>query len=134
MSRILVYEGPLPTTDSAYAAEAVDILNRIATDNLAKQISSSWVLFPSQQNDQIDQQFAAQGQSFFQACGDEDAYYPGIADYEDSAYATLVGGTTLTHDQYGRRVVHGNRLERGRRYRHRVESAPMSRSLFGSKA
>ncbi len=101
LSRILVYEGPLPTTDSAYAAEAVDILNRIATDNLAKQISSSWVLFPSQQNDQIYQQFAAQGQSFFQACGDEDAYYPGIADYEDSAYATLVGGTTLTMTSTG---------------------------------
>ncbi len=101
LSRILIYEGPLPTTDSAYAAEAVDILNRIATDNLAKQISSSWVIFPSQQNDQIYQQFAMQGQSFFQACGDADAYYPGISEYEDSAYATLVGGTTLTMTSTG---------------------------------
>ncbi|MGO9611278.1 MAG: LamG-like jellyroll fold domain-containing protein [Verrucomicrobiia bacterium] len=96
LSKILVYEGP---TDDA--AVEVDILNRIATDNLAKQISSSWVLFPSQQNDQIYQQFGAQGQSFFQACGDEDAYYPGIFQYQDSAYVTLVGGTTLTMTSTG---------------------------------
>jgi hypothetical protein len=96
LSKVLVYEG---ATDNA--AIDKDILNRIATDNLAKQISSSWLLFPSQQNDQIYQQFAAQGQSFFQACGDEDAYYPGIFQYEDSAYVTLVGGTMLTMTSTG---------------------------------
>ncbi|MGD1020542.1 MAG: protease pro-enzyme activation domain-containing protein, partial [Verrucomicrobiia bacterium] len=96
LSQILVYEG---ATDNATVEK--DILNRIATDNLAKQISSSWVLFPSQQNDQIYQQFIAQGQSFFQACGDEDAYYPGIFQYQDSAYVTLVGGTTLTMTSTG---------------------------------
>ena len=97
LSKIVVYEGP--TVDSA--AEDKDILNQIATDNLARQISSSWLIPASQQNDQIYQQFATQGQSFFQACGDEDAYYPGIFQYQDSAYAILVGGTTLTMTSTG---------------------------------
>jgi hypothetical protein len=96
LSKILVYEGP---TDNA-AVEFL-ILNQMATDDLAKQISSSWLILPSQQNDQIYKQFAMQGQSFFQACGDEDAYYPGILQYQDSAYATLVGGTILTMTSTG---------------------------------
>jgi hypothetical protein len=91
LSRIIVYEGPNDTP-----AYNLDILNRIASDNLAKQISSSWLIDDTAQFAQIYQQFAVQGQSFFQASGDEGAYYPGIFQYEDSPLVTLVGGTTLT--------------------------------------
>ena len=45
---------------------------------------------------QIFQQMAAQGQSFFNASGDNDAY-TGLIDFPgDSTYITQVGGTTLT--------------------------------------
>ncbi len=90
LSKIIIYEGPSDTP-----AYTLDILNRIATDNLAKQISSSWLIDDTAQFAQIYQQFAIQGQSFFQASGDEGAYYPGIFQYEDSPLVTLVGGTTL---------------------------------------
>jgi subtilase family serine protease len=91
LSKIIVYEGPKddPITD-------FHILNRIATDNLARQISSSWLIGDSPQYAQIYAQFAVQGQSFFQASGDSCAYYPGIFQFEDSPLVTLVGGTTLT--------------------------------------
>ena len=91
LSKIIVYEVPNDTV--AYDG---DMLARIAQDNLAKQISSSWIIGDSPQYAQFYQQFAAQGQSFFQASGDEDAYYPGIFQFEDGTNVTLVGGTTLT--------------------------------------
>ena len=76
-----------------------DILNRMATDNLAKQLSCSW--YSSGQgadpvSDQIFQQMAAQGQSFFNASGDSDAYTGLINFPGDTNYITQVGGTTLT--------------------------------------
>ncbi|MGD0087980.1 MAG: protease pro-enzyme activation domain-containing protein [Verrucomicrobiota bacterium] len=91
LSKIIVYETPSDTT--AYDG---DMLARIALDNSAKQISSSWLIGDSPQYGQFYQEFAAQGQSFFQASGDEDAYYPGIFQSEDGTNVTLVGGTTLT--------------------------------------
>ena len=53
-----------------------DVLNRMATDNQARQISCSWgwIGGPNATTDQIFQQMAAQGQSFFVASGDSDAY------------------------------------------------------------
>ncbi len=92
LSQIIVYE--TPNDNTAYDG---DMLARIAGDNLARQISSSWLINDSTQYAQFYQEFAAQGQSFFQASGDEDAYYfPGIFQWEDSPLVTLVGGTTLT--------------------------------------
>jgi uncharacterized repeat protein (TIGR01451 family) len=91
LSQIIVYETP---GDSP--AFNLDMLNRIATDNLARQISSSWLIDDTPQFTQIYQQFALQGQSFFQASGDSGSYYPGIFQFEDSPWVTLVGGTTLT--------------------------------------
>jgi hypothetical protein len=94
LSRVMVYEGPLSSTG------AYDTLNRMATDNLAKQLSSSWVLEEIITSltlpESIYQQFAAQGQSFFQASGDQGAYYSGIYQYSDDPYITIVGGTKLT--------------------------------------
>ncbi len=69
----------------------------MATDNLAKQLSSSWTWSPfNSAAEQIFQQFAAQGQSFFQASGDSDAYVNGVAKPADNPLLTVVGGTTLS--------------------------------------
>jgi len=91
LAGVIVYEAPNPSPFE-------DILNRMVTDNLAKQLSCSWFL-PNGTNDpaadQIFQQMAAQGQSFFNASGDGDAY-TGLIDFpDDSPYITQVGGTTL---------------------------------------
>lgn len=83
---ILVYEGS--TTD--------DILNRMATDNLAKQIGVSWGYPIDANSEQIFLQYAAQGQSFFNASGDSDAYAGTIMTPSDDPNITIVGGTTLT--------------------------------------
>jgi hypothetical protein len=89
LSSVIVYEGS--TTD--------DILNRMATDNLAKQLGASWTYGIDAVSDQIFLQFAAQGQSFFNASGDSDAYVTNIyppATPTDDPNITCVGGTTLT--------------------------------------
>ncbi len=92
LSKIMVYEaGP--------AGNWHDILNRMATDNQARQLSCSWYIPGGGADavaDQIFQQMAAQGQSFFNASGDNDAY-TGLIDFPgDTPYITQVGGTTLT--------------------------------------
>jgi subtilase family serine protease len=78
-----------------------DILNRMATDDIAKQLSCSWgtTVQPSV-DDPIFQEFAAQGQNFFDGSADAGAYtgnnnrddgvYPA-----DNAYITAVGATDL---------------------------------------
>ena len=93
LSRVMVYEAP-ETSVGAY-----DILNQMATDNQAKQISSSWVIdrvVTTPVPNSIYQEYVAQGQSFFQASGDDDAYGAGIYQTAGNPYATAVGGTTLT--------------------------------------
>jgi len=86
LNGVLVYEGS--TTD--------DILNRMATDNLARQLSASWTYPIDPESDQIFLQFAAQGQSFFNASGDSDAYVGTPDSPTDDPNITIVGGTTLT--------------------------------------
>ncbi len=86
LSSIIVYEGQL--TDS--------ILNRMATDNLAKQLSASWTYDIDATSDQDFLQFAMQGQSFFNAAGDSDAYEGDIPTPSDDPNIICVGGTTLT--------------------------------------
>jgi len=82
-----------------------DVLNRIATDNLAKQIGCSWGWSggPQLTTEQIFLQMAAQGQSFFNASGDDCAFLTGQVDSpfytgspSSSPNITQVGGTTLT--------------------------------------
>jgi subtilase family serine protease len=102
LSQVIVYE----TKSSASS-----ILSRMASDNLAKQMSSSWTWSggPSATIDNIFKQMAAQGQSFFQASGDSDAYTgTQILDNTsqstspvDSTNLTCVGGTTLTMNGAG---------------------------------
>ncbi len=91
LSSVIVYE-----TSSDTPAYIYDLLNRMATDNKAKQMSSSWVIRNNSTLDQIYGEFAAQGQTFFQASGDQDAYTAATFQWEDDPYVTLVGGTTLT--------------------------------------
>jgi uncharacterized repeat protein (TIGR03803 family) len=88
LSSIIVYEGEV--TD--------DILNRMATDALANQLSASWTYPIDAVSDQIFQEFAAQGQSFFNASGDSDAYTAdtGIPTPSADPNIICVGGTTLT--------------------------------------
>jgi subtilase family serine protease len=92
LSKVIVYEaGPYGNWH--------DILNRMATDNLAKQLSCSWYSPGAGSDavaDVIFQQMAAQGQSFFNASGDDDAWTGLIPFPGDTPYITQVGGTTLT--------------------------------------
>jgi len=89
ITQILFYEGSSDT----------EILNQMAVDNTAKVLSSSWSWNPSNaaSDDPIFQEFAAQGQSFVSASGDDGAFndstysYPGV-----DPYITVVGGTVLT--------------------------------------
>lgn len=98
LSRVIVYE--------IKSVNPSTILNRMATDNLAKQLSSSWGWSggPSTSVDNALKQMAAQGQSFFQASGDSDAYTGSqvlsdpsqVNSPMDSTNLTCVGGTTLS--------------------------------------
>ncbi len=99
LSRVIVYEAS-PT------GAPLALLNQMANDTnslgrpAALQLSSSWSWRSASTvaEDQVFQQFAAQGQSFFQASGDVGAYcekcpapWP-----NDNPYITIVGGTSLT--------------------------------------
>ena len=93
LSRVIVYESKSVSSS---------LLNRIATDNLAKQVSSSWLVGPWSTStattyDNVLKNMAAQGQSYFQSSGDSDAYTgaqpldSGTTVPVDSPYATIVG-------------------------------------------
>jgi subtilase family serine protease len=89
IDQVLFYEGSNDT----------EILNQMATDDVAKVISNSWGWSPDDaaSDDPIFQEFAAQGQSFVSASGDSGAFnsstysFPGV-----DPYITQVGGTDLT--------------------------------------
>ncbi|PWU16345.1 MAG: hypothetical protein C5B50_13770 [Verrucomicrobia bacterium] len=85
---IIVYEGN----------SAIDIFNRMATDNQAKQLSCSFGFYPPPGSmDTVFAQFMAQGQSFFVASGDSGAYSTNlIFAPADDPNITSVGGTKLT--------------------------------------
>src|ERR1019366_1509358 len=75
MSEVISYEaGPSGIPN--------DVLNRMTTDNQAKQLACSWTWGggPSATTDQIFQEMALQGQSFFCASGDSDAFSAGAID------------------------------------------------------
>ncbi len=103
LSQVIVYEikSVSPST----------ILSRMANDNLAKQLSSSWTWSggPSTTVDSAFKQMATQGQSYFQASGDSDAYTGtqvlGNSSQTDapvdSTNITAVGGTTLSMNGSG---------------------------------
>lgn len=86
LSNILVYEGTTPN----------DVLNRMATDNLAAQLSSSWGFGINSTTENIFKEFIAQGQSLLQASGDSGAYKSTVMTPSDDPNLTVVGGTSLT--------------------------------------
>ena len=94
LSKVLVYEGPPNST----LADIDDLLNRMATDNLAKQLSCSWGFDIDAIIDQVFEQFAAQGQSFFLASGDAGAFVGQVSQPSDNPFITVVGGTVLKTD------------------------------------
>jgi kumamolisin len=99
-SQIIVYEGP--NSDPG----TLDTYNRIATDNSAKQISTSWGASENQSSsallaseNSIFQEMAAQGQSMFAASGDSGSYDDGstlsVEDPASQPFITGTGGTQL---------------------------------------
>lgn len=81
-----------------------DILNKMATENIAKQLSCSWAWKPpdASQDEPIFFEFIAQGQSFFVASGDAGSYVSGDFVYPAEDYLiTAVGGTVLTTNGAG---------------------------------
>jgi hypothetical protein len=100
LSQVIVYEAEPGGVGN-------DILEQMANDDTAMQIGSSWFFSVNSTTDNYFQRLAAQGQSFFEASGDDDAYSNGI-NFEphagppaDDAYLTSVGGTTLTMSAQG---------------------------------
>ncbi len=93
LSNVFVYEA----INNDVVSVDNDILNRIATDDLANQISCSWTgLNIDASTEQIFQEFGLQGQSFFNSSGDKDAYVGGVPSPVDEPSITIVGGTSLT--------------------------------------
>ncbi len=101
VSSVLVYEGPNS------GPGVLDTYNKIATDNTAKQISTSWGLDEGSNStselnaeNNIFKQMAAQGQSIYAASGDAGAFDDGSAisvdDPASQPFMTAVGGTTLS--------------------------------------
>ncbi len=95
LSTIYVYEATNPTP-------WVTILSRMANDNLSRQLSCSWgdstPSTPDTASENIFKQMVTQGQSFFNATGDSDAFVGGIPFPSESTNIVQVGGTTLTTD------------------------------------
>jgi subtilase family serine protease len=87
LDQVLVYVG---TSD-------VSIFNKMATDNIAKQMSCSWGWSDDESSlDPIFKEFAAQGQTLFVATGDNGSQTPGDVVWPaDDPYITAVGGTDI---------------------------------------
>jgi subtilase family serine protease len=100
VSQVMVYDGPNT------GVGILDQYNKIATDNTAKVVSTSWgsaelnsPSFDASENT-IFQRMAAQGQSFYAASGDSGAFDDGttvsVDDPASQPFVTGVGGTGLT--------------------------------------
>ena len=103
LAKILVFE-------AGSSGNQNDILNAMAASNSVKQLSCSWGWSggPTNTTDAIFKEMAVQGQSFFDAAGDSDAFTTGATSANgvdntslDNApsscpYVTVVGGTTLS--------------------------------------
>jgi len=104
LSQVRVYIAPQTTS---IGVGDKDIFNKMATENICKQISVSWGWTPADtsSDDPIFQEFAAQGQNVFVASGDSGAYTgSNSTDYSypaESDYVVSVGGTDLTTNGAG---------------------------------
>ncbi len=104
MSQVRVYIAP---GNSNIGKGDTDMFNKMATENITKQIGCSWGWNPDDfaKDDPIFQEFAAQGQNMFVASGDSGAFtgnngtdqsYPA-----ESVYVVSVGGTDLVTNGAG---------------------------------
>ncbi len=83
----------------------IDILNTMASENIAKQLSISWAWHPDDPltDDVFFLEFAAQGQTVFAASGDSGAYGLAVPYFypAEDGWVTAVGGTSLTTNGAG---------------------------------
>jgi subtilase family serine protease len=104
MDQVRVYIAPIT---SRIGVGDTDMFNKMATENITKQIGCSWGWSPDDttQDDPIFQEFSAQGQNMFVASGDSGAFtgnnnqdqsYPA-----ESVYVVSVGGTDLVTNGAG---------------------------------
>ncbi len=107
LTQIILYEG----NPGRHSFNPADVVARMANDNLAKNLSSSWTWSggPEVTIDNSFVQMATQGQTYFQAAGDDDAY-TGTQPLDNAGQVnspvgdtnvTTVGGTTLTMNGTG---------------------------------
>ncbi|HEX9048158.1 MAG TPA: protease pro-enzyme activation domain-containing protein [Verrucomicrobiae bacterium] len=96
LSRIVVFEAPNSL------ANFNSLLNAMAGRYEIKNLSCSWGGGgPNPTAEMIFQQMAAQGQSFFNASGDSDAFTGSVPFPSDSTNITQVGGTSLVMNGAG---------------------------------
>ncbi|MGO8696555.1 MAG: protease pro-enzyme activation domain-containing protein, partial [Limisphaerales bacterium] len=103
LAAVVVFECTNSVSGSVGGTEVqywLDALDAMASRSQIKQFSSAWGYTggndPNTSFDSFFQQMAAQGQSFFQASGDGDAWVSSIWVPADSPYVISVGGTSLT--------------------------------------
>ena len=118
-SGVIVYEGPNTTQG------VIDTYNKIASDNKAEQISTSWgeaeqyeTVATRTSEQAAFKQMAAQGQTIFAAAGDSGAYdyrrtKPAVDDPASQPYMCGVGGTSLTTAGAGSAYVSETTWNRG---------------------
>lgn len=108
-AKIISYEAAPPTTQSSFETEEIDVYTKIANDNLAKSISTSWGAPESsvqqatmQAENTAFMQMAAQGQTIYAASGDsgalDDGQNLGTDDPASQPYVVAAGGTHLNVD------------------------------------
>jgi subtilase family serine protease len=95
LDQVRVYIGRYP----------IDVLNEIASEDVAKQVSISWAWYgtdPTPEN-QVFKEMAAQGQNVFAASGDYGSFAGGYqwGFPSEDPWVTAVGGTTLTTQAAG---------------------------------
>lgn len=102
LSQIRMYIGPRSSFSSGVTD--TDIFNKMANDNIAKQISCSWTWQPADPNTNrnVFLQMQAQGQNLFVASGDFGSYINGDLFYPaEDPNIIAVGGTMLTTNGAG---------------------------------
>jgi subtilase family serine protease len=90
LSAVVIFEAPNTGTFNS-------LLNTMVSSNQIKQLSCSWGGGgPNASSENIFKNMAAQGQSFFNASGDSDAFVGSVPFPSESTNITQVGGTTLS--------------------------------------
>jgi hypothetical protein len=95
LSNVVVFDaGPQPPVGHG---NPLDVLSAMATNTAIKQFSCSWDFGSAARGtmDNYFQKMAVDGQSFFNASGDDGGFIGDWPEPDDDPYITQVGGTTL---------------------------------------